>query len=295
LSAAASLAADLNLVALHDQYALAASDTSDAINARLWDPTVGAYVDGDLRDHHPLDANALAVLYGVAPAERATSALSFLHDRLWTEVGTIVADLPYGAWAQDGAVWPAYVAQEVEARFAVGDGGNALDLIRRVWGSMLSRDPASTFWEYALQDGSIHDGSTSLAHGWSTGAVSALSRFVLGVRPTAPGYRAYIVAPHPANLSWACGAVPTPSGPIRVAWQNTAGSLTVAVEAPLGSRGFVQAPAGASPNATLDGLPVQLVQRSPAELGLEDLPSGPHTVRFEIPASEPPLAFVAVP
>jgi alpha-L-rhamnosidase len=282
LLAAAGFAGELGLGTLRDEYTRQAGELRDAINANLWDPAVGAYVDGDLRDHHPLDGNALAVLFGVAPADRAESALTFLRDRLWTPVGTLAADLPYGGWAQDGTIWPAYVWTEVEARYAAGDDANALELVRRTWGSMLDRDPSSTLWEFAVQDGSIHDGSTSLAHGWSTGALSTLSRWVLGVRPLLPGYVEYTLAPHMADLSWACGAVPTPKGPIMVSWQQVDGTLSLSFEAPDGTSGRFVAPPGASEEARVDGVSLQLVPVGQSELGLSGLPPGLHTVEIRL-------------
>ena len=201
---------------------------------------------------------------------------------MWTAFGTLAADLPYGAWAQDGAVWPAYVWAELEARFAMGDDATALDLVRRTWGSMLTRDPSSTFWEYGLQDGSIHDGSTSLAHGWSTGAMSALSRWVLGVRPVQPGYSTYLLAPHPADLSWACGAVPTPVGPIQVSWRRADGTLSVSWTAPDKTSGRFVAPAGASDEALLDGQLIQLAPVGASGTGIDGLAPGVHTLQVQL-------------
>jgi len=146
--------------------------------------------------------------------------------------GTLAADRPYGAWAQDGAIWPAYIYPELEARFGRGDDAGALEVMRRTWGGMLAHDPSSTFWEYAMQDATIHDGSTSLAHGWSTGALPALSTWVLGVRAVRPGYTEYSVAPHAADLAWACGAVPTPQGTLRVALATDRRSLHLADRCP---------------------------------------------------------------
>jgi alpha-L-rhamnosidase len=282
LHVAANLADRLDLGTPRDEYNRQAADIRDAMNASLWDAGAGAYVDGDLRDHHPLDGNALAVLFGVAPADRAAAVLSFLHDRLWTPVGTLSADLPYGGWAQDGAVWPAYVWAELEARFAMGDDANALEVLRRTWGSMLGRDPGGSFWEFAMQDGSIHDGSTSLAHGWSTGALSGLSRWVLGVRSLQPGYVEYVLSPHTGDVSWACGAVPTPNGPIQVAWQKGDGTLMLSFVAPGGTSGRLVAPPGASDQALLDGVAVQLTPVGPTDLGLSGLPSGAHTVQLQL-------------
>jgi alpha-L-rhamnosidase len=282
----AELADDINHTEQRDRYLRSADDVRAAVNANLWDPATGAYVDGDLRDHHPLDGNALAVVFGVAVEQRAASVLSFLHDRLWTPTGTVAADLPYGAWAQDGAIWPAYVGAEVEARFATHDDTNALELVRRTWGSMLTRDPSSSIWEFEMSDGSIHDGSTSLAHGWSTGALAELSRWVLGVQPLRPGYAEYLVSPHPGDLPWACGAVPTPSGPIRVSWEQADGMLTVWFDAPSGASGRFVAPPAASDQALVDGAAAELVQLSPSELGLAGLPPGPHTIQVQLHATQ---------
>lgn len=78
----------------------------------------------------------------------------------------------------------------------------------------------------------MKDSSISLAHGWSTGPASALSDHVLGITPTEPGYRHWNLTPHPGDLTWARGAVPTPHGPIAVSWNRSGKQLTVTVTAP---------------------------------------------------------------
>jgi alpha-L-rhamnosidase len=281
LLAAANLADTLHRDDLRDRYRQQASDVRDAINATLFDAPTGAYVDGDLRDHHPLDGNALALLFGITgdDSPRASQVLGFLHDQLWTSAGTLVADREYGSWAQDAAIWPAYVYPEVEARFSLRDDANAIDLVRRTWGNMLAHDPASTFWEFATRDGGIRDGSTSLAHGWSTGALPALSRWVLGIRPVRPGYADYVVDPHPGDLAWACGAVPSPAGPIRIAWQEDGGSPTLWLDAPEGLSGTFIVPDGPSREVLVDGQTVPLVQISPTEFGVSGLSAGPHVIQ----------------
>ena len=76
----------------------------------------------------------------------------------------------------------------------------------------------------------------SWAHGWSSGAAPALTAYVLGVRPTRPGFSAFVVDPHPGDLSWARGVVPTPHGPLVVSWRIDRGKLVVTVKAPPGTR-----------------------------------------------------------
>jgi alpha-L-rhamnosidase len=274
LEVAADLAGQQGLSELRDSYQRQAAEVRDAIELNLWDATAGAYVDGDLRTHHPLDGNALAVEAGIASDARATQALQFIRDQLWTPVGTLAADRPYGAWAHDGAVWPAYVFPELEARFRRGDDLNALDVLRRTWGNMLAHDPSSTVWEFARHDGSIHSGSVSLAHGWSTAALPVLSRWVLGIRPRAPGYAEYVIEPHMGDVDWACGTVPTPYGPIRTAWTRTPERITLWVDAPTGTLGHVNLQLADSAQLHLDGQPLD----ASADLDLQPLSPGRHVI-----------------
>jgi hypothetical protein len=47
-----------------------------------------------------------------------------------------------------------------------------------------------------------------------------LSRYILGIRPTTPGFEEAVFEPHPGSLSWAKGDVPTPHGNIHVQWRR---------------------------------------------------------------------------
>jgi alpha-L-rhamnosidase len=59
-------------------------------------------------------------------------------------------------------------------------------------------------WEYVALDGTPGLGkATSFAHGWASGPTSALSNYVLGVRPIHPGYKTWLVEPQSGDLSWA--------------------------------------------------------------------------------------------
>jgi hypothetical protein len=290
LGAAASLAASHGRPDLHDRYLSLADEVGRATNAAFWDAAAGAYVDGEsLRDVHPLDGNALAVLYGLAPLERSWQSLAHVRANLWSPWGTRTADRAYGGWAHDHTIWPAYVYREVEARFSIGDDEGAIELMRRTWGNMLERDPRSTFWEFAAPDGGILSGDISLAHGWSSGALPALSRYVLGVAPREPGYRRLTVAPHPSGLAWACGVVPTPRGPLKVAWRLVDGRYSQASEAPEGTISTLAVPwrGHAWAEVWLDGRQVWPPAEAMAPvrfdetgsfLYLDDVPPGSHVI-----------------
>jgi hypothetical protein len=78
----------------------------------------------------------------------------------------------------------------------------------------------------------------SLCHGWSANpAIDVLTR-VLGVRPISPGFRNAIIQPALDLCTEASGAVVTPKGPIRVAWDDS----VVRIHVPPGVNARLQLP-----------------------------------------------------
>ncbi|HEX4255051.1 MAG TPA: alpha-L-rhamnosidase C-terminal domain-containing protein, partial [Streptosporangiaceae bacterium] len=78
-----------------------------------------------------------------------------------------------------------------------------------------------------------------------------LPGYVLGIQPSSPGYAAWTVAPHPGDLSWAEGQVPTPHGTLAVKWGQRGGVFTLAVTAPAGTSGTVVIPSAAAKHAVV--------------------------------------------
>lgn len=92
-----------------------------------------------------------------------------------------------------------------------GRAGAALEYIRLCWGLMLEFG-ATSCWE-------MWDRHTSLCHGWSAAPAMILPAYVLGIKPLSPGFRMFAIRPRFADLAWAEGRVPTPSGTIVVSWR----------------------------------------------------------------------------
>lgn len=65
-----------------------------------------------------------------------------------------------------------------------------------------------------------------------TAMAGQLSDYVLGVRPTSPGYRTWTFEPRPGNLMFAEGRVPTPKGVIEARWERVGDRLKCCVKAP---------------------------------------------------------------
>ncbi|MGW2234266.1 alpha-L-rhamnosidase-related protein [Streptomyces sp. NPDC001759] len=244
LGDAARLARMLGHESDADRWTKRAASVTDAINTHLWDPDAGAYLDsatGPAR--HAQDGNALAVTAGVADAGRAASALAHLDT---------TTRLPYGNAFMDNDTLFAGASQrvyaftsypEIVARFLAGRTDSALDQIRRTYGWMDGHDPGITHWEGIGPGGSLYeDAYTSMAHGWSTGVLPALTHHLLGARPVSPGYATWEVRPQPGDVTWAQGQLPTPHGALRVAWENSGRRFHVVLDIPRGTRGTLVLP-----------------------------------------------------
>ncbi len=254
LQGAAELAAGLGHDGEAVGYRQRAAVLKDAINRELFNPATGEYDISDTRRGHAAqDANALAVLYGIAPAGRVAAILTALRDRLWTPNGPLAFSPStglLGAYSETGervgAISPFSSALELWARLSAGDTAGGLTLLRTLWGPMA--DPhnplySGTTWEVLNPAGQPGFGSvTSLSHAWGAGAAPALSGYVLGVRPQSAGYRTWLVEPQPGDLAWAQGRVPTAYGGLGVKWGHRGGVFAMEVVAPTATSGTIGVP-----------------------------------------------------
>ena len=203
------------------------------------------------------DANADAVLFGVAPASAVPGILAKLKSTLWGTHGPrpFLRHRLLHSWSARSSP-----AIELRARLAAGDTTGAMQLLSDVWGQMVTPGPDFTgaMWENLNSDGTIQKGSTSLAHGWSSTPTSALTGYVLGARPVDAGYATWIVQPQPGSLSWTEGQVPTPHGPLAVKWgRASGGEFDMDVTAPGGTSGTIAVPAsGSNTTITVNGTTV---------------------------------------
>ncbi|MEU7306187.1 alpha-L-rhamnosidase C-terminal domain-containing protein [Streptomyces sp. NPDC007206] len=224
-----------------------ADKVAQAVNALLWDADAGAYLDsatGAVR--HAQDGNALAVVTGIAGTDRAASALAHLDATTKRAYGNAFMDNDTLFDQASQRVYAFTSYPEIEARFLSGQAGSALDQIRRTYGWMDKNDPGITHWEGIGPGGSPYeDAYTSMAHGWSTGVLPALTHHLLGARPTSPGYATWEVHPQPGGVDWATGQLPTPYGPLRVEWENSSHVFRITVHVPGHTQGSVALPGDA--------------------------------------------------
>lgn len=223
LNEAAELATWLGEHRLASEWRAMAAKLADAINKHLWNEERQAYTDC-LRDGahsqvYSQQTQTAAYMSGVASGERARRCWQLLCD---PPEGFVKAGSPFFAFF----LLEAYMQQGADQEF--------LDRIRRDWGFMIEQG-ATTFWEmwsWKLPGGRL---TRSHCHGWSGAPTFFLSTYVLGVVPVALGFQKARVAPHPGDLAWCRGRVPTPAGPIEVQWENLPGEpFCLRVTAPEG-------------------------------------------------------------
>lgn len=257
-------AADATMLA-HDaeRWLVRADAISAALNEHNFDHNEGLFFDGKCSrgevycPTHAQDGNSLAIIGGVVgrgtngshPRATARGILERWSDIAEREWGNAFYSNSFiqGDFGDRTYAFISYF--EIAARFETGMTDSALEEMRRLWGYMARRDPGVTFWE-GSDPRYNQDSFKSMAHGWSTGVVALLTRYVLGVTPEGLGFAPWKVKPRAGDLWWARGTVPVPGGNadrgIRVAWSRTeSGAFSLQVAAPEGlDRGIVAVPVG---------------------------------------------------
>jgi alpha-L-rhamnosidase len=181
------------------------------VRRAAWDDKREVFVDGDRVSWR---ANAQSVLAGVTPA------------------GAPARELLERVSAIPDAIRPvAGIARfhTLRGLFEAGLGEMAIDWIRRDWGRVVeagmttcpegipeNMDDVFHHEPTRGQGGENDQRMWSLCHGWSAGPAYLLPAFVLGARPTSPGYASHSSDPQLGDLAWAEGTVPTPRGELVI-------------------------------------------------------------------------------
>lgn len=189
-----------------------------AYNRAFWRERASLYADGEATGHASLHANAAALACGLVPARRTATVADFL--------------------VRKGMACSVYFSQfMLEALFKAGRAADAIALMSaggdRSWLGMMEQGATMTMeaWNGVVKP------NQDWNHAWGTAPLNVLSRFVLGVRPAAPGFAACDIAPQPGPLRRLSGTVPTPRGPVR---------LDLSFDGRGGVRGAVALPPGAA-------------------------------------------------
>jgi len=198
-----------------------AETTFAGYQAAFYDAAQKRYRDGIGTDHATVQANAMALACGVVPPDRVAGAGEYV--------------------AGKGFSCSTYMAQFVlEALFAAGRDWDALRLMTgagpRSWLGMMAQGATITpeFWDLTMAErGRVPD----MNHAWSTAPLNMISRHVLGVTPSVPGFASVRIAPRPGSLKRVSARVPTPRGTVEESLTFVGGDVRGTVRLPAGMTG----------------------------------------------------------
>jgi alpha-L-rhamnosidase len=190
---------------------------AEKVARSFWDPDKGAlatYLFDGRKTHYATQVQAVALNENVLNAEQEKAVLEHLKNQ--TLLPTTLSSLLY--------VLTALMPRSVETR------ATAARLISENWDRMVFSG-ATSFWE--TQAGAIDfHRAGSLCHGWSALPVYYYQAWILGVRPTSPGFKTFVINPYADRFYTASGKIPTPSGVIDIQWKRYDNRLSVTASGP---------------------------------------------------------------
>jgi len=209
-----------------------------AFQQKLFDAGRGIYRDGVGTDHASQHANLFPLAFGLVPADHRSSVTEFVAKR--------------------GMACSVYAAQYLlEGLFQNDAGADALGLILapndRSWRHMIESGTTIT-WEAWDQK---YKPNQDWNHAWGAAPANLIPRFVLGAQPLTPGWHRAVIRPHPGELAFAEGKIPTPRGPVIVNWKNE-DVFKMSLTLPKGVKAKLELPAAKdSSGVFIDGKPVK--------------------------------------
>ncbi len=241
-----------------EKYTAAAAKLRITINKLLFSPMRGLYAegrkDGKLVEKYSRQANILAALFDIPDHYRKSTICRQMLDSSLPKLAT-----------------PYFTSYLLEVLYSADMHEEALDIIRRRWGSMVEAG-ATTFWEVFSQDG-------GRCHGWSACPTRDLIAEYVGIKPVLGSHR-FSVSPHPGGLKWARGSVNTKFGPLSVDWRVSRDCLMIKVDVPQGLRVDIYPPGPPTSRISLDG------KHQPGRF--LTVGGGCHQIRVVVPRPEKP-------
>lgn len=229
---AAAIARHIGRTDLADAWQKRSAAVVDTMHATFWDDDRCVMLDGEkegkLVRGVSLTTNAWAVLAGAVPHAKGGAWAEAL--RRLPDVQPIVS--PYDA----STLLKAYTALDLDL--------HVREVLDDYYGSVV-RAGHTTMPEYWSQHDPHMAGmaqDSSRCHPYGTGPLFVAHEYLLGVTTLEPGYAKLRVAPRPAGLQSASGRVPTPHGPVGIAWRRGDARWSLTIELPAGVTADVELP-----------------------------------------------------
>ena len=228
------------------RFAAQADKVRNAMLTKLFDRADGLFRDGEGSQHSSLHANMFPLAFGLVPEQHRRSVLEFIKSK--------------------GMACSVYGAQYLlEGLYLAGASNYAFSLLtsasERGWLNMI-RGVGSTItlesWNHKVNPGMDWN------HAWGAAPANIIPRWLMGIRPTSPGFKTFIVQPQPGPLKTAKISLPTIRGQIGVRLtKKSDSSIEMHVEIPSDSIAniLVPAPDSRSHEIVVDGYRAKGIRR----------------------------------
>lgn len=178
------------------EFELMALQAKKSINEKLFNPSTGAYVDGEGTDHSSLHANMMALAFNIVPEQHKASVVEFIKSR--------------------GMACSVYGAQYLmEALYNANEADYALELMTaehdRSWYNMIKVGSTITLEAWDMK----YKPNADWNHAWGAAPANIIPRYLWGIQPKTAGFGVAKIKPQMGKLRNTTIEVPTIRGKIK--------------------------------------------------------------------------------
>ena len=196
-------------------YEQLAVQVKKSINNKLFNASLGAYIDGEGTNHASLHSNMMALAFNIVPEENIESVVAFIKSR--------------------GMACSVYGAQYLlEALFNANESDYALELMTathdRSWYNMIKIGSTITLEAWDMK----YKPNADWNHAWGAAPANIIPRYLWGLQPKIPGYAVATMKPQLDELKSSSIVVPTLRGQIKANYmlqQNKIEKYTIDIPA----------------------------------------------------------------
>jgi hypothetical protein len=228
------------------------------MNRLLINPATGLYVDGIGTKHSAIQANLFPLAFGIAPKADESHIANFL----------VKQGMKCSVYAAQYLLMALYRAQRGQAALNLLDSSSSTS-----WMEMLAEGSTLTTEAWTLRIKPNEDWN----HIWGAAPGNIIPRYLMGIRPLAPGFTKALIAPQPGTLAFANISVPTVRGEITEKIRQKSHAARLLLTLPAGIHATIRLPAKwrHARGITLDG---RVLQAGAQAKALSALEPGHHVV-----------------
>lgn len=234
-----------------------------SLNKKMIDSKTGIYIDGEGSRHSSLHANIFPLVFGLVPEKNKEKVINFIKSRG-------MACSPYGA---------NYL---LESLYQNDESEYALQLLtstgNRSWRHWIyDLESTMTLEAWDIESKSNLDWN----HPWGTAPANIISRKLMGIEPSEPGYSKVLIKPQPGSLKSAEIKLATIRGTIHLSWGNMSNkSFELKVVLPANMKADIYLPLlSGNTGVTINNNPVQY-KVSEKYVIIENIGSGEYNMKI---------------